>query len=47
MCLITLDTHSRDIIEKLDVVDRTQAVARGYELGLLRTSASRHPRPRL
>ena len=43
----TAKAHVAAVIEKLDVVDRTQAVARGYELGLLRTSASRHPRPRL
>jgi DNA-binding NarL/FixJ family response regulator len=42
----TAKAHVAAVIEKLDVVDRTQAVARGYELGLLRTSASRHPRPR-
>jgi DNA-binding NarL/FixJ family response regulator len=42
----TAKAHVAAVIEKLGVVDRTQAVARGYELGLLRTSISRHPRPR-
>ena len=37
----TAKAHVAAVIEKLDVVDRTQAVARGYELGLLRTSTSR------
>jgi DNA-binding NarL/FixJ family response regulator len=42
----TAKAHVAAVIEKLDVVDRTQAVARGYELGLLRTSTSRYPRLR-
>ena len=42
----TAKAHVAAIIEKLGVVDRTQAVARGYELRLLRTSPSRRPRPR-
>ena len=42
----TARAHVAAVIEKLDVVDRTQAVARGYELGLLRTSTSRYPRLR-
>ena len=42
----TAKAHVAAVIEKLGVVDRTQAVARGYELGLLRTSQSRPPRPR-
>jgi DNA-binding NarL/FixJ family response regulator len=42
----TAKAHVAAVIEKLGVVDRTQAVARGYELGLLRTSTSRRPRPR-
>jgi DNA-binding NarL/FixJ family response regulator len=42
----TAKAHVAAVIEKLGVVDRTQAVARGYELGLLRTSQSRHTRPR-
>lgn len=42
----TAKAHVAAVIEKLGVVDRTQAVARGYELGLLRASQSRRPRPR-
>lgn len=42
----TAKAHVAAVIEKLGVVDRTQAVARGYELGLLRTPQSRRPRPR-
>jgi DNA-binding NarL/FixJ family response regulator len=42
----TAKAHVAAVIAKLGVVDRTQAVARGYEFGLLRISQSRRPRPR-
>ncbi len=42
----TAKAHVAAVIEKLGVVDRTQAVARGYELGLLSTPQPRRPRPR-
>ena len=41
----TAKAHVASIIEKLRVVDRTQAVARAYDLGLLKAAAPR-PLPR-
>jgi DNA-binding NarL/FixJ family response regulator len=42
---LTAKAHVAAVIEKLGVVDRTQAVARGFDLGLLKAAPPRRAQP--
>ncbi|SFW86258.1 DNA-binding response regulator [Amycolatopsis australiensis] len=41
----TIRTHAKQIMHRLTARDRAHAVARGYQLGLLRTPGTAAPRP--